>query len=47
VTDVNYGGAQQDGNIPRRQVVWTVESVDPVAVGMGVFSLDLGLGEGF
>jgi len=24
-----------------------VESVDPVAVGMGVFSLDLGLGEGF
>jgi len=47
VTYVNYGGAQQDGSIPRREVFWTVESVNPVAVATGVFGLDLCLGEGF
>jgi len=47
VTYVNYGGAQQDGSIPRCEVFWAVESVDPEAVATGVFGLNLGLGEGF
>jgi len=40
LTYVNYGGAQQNGSIPRREVIL-------VAVATGVFGLDLGLEEGF
>jgi len=32
---------------PVGKYLWTVESVDPVAVATGVFGLDMGLGEGF